>query len=65
MYNVLLHKDMPFGGHDVAAPHLVGNLPPPQKKSSIRAMNRHFLAKLVKYQHLHIIETTASILTTF
>jgi len=28
-------------------------------------MNRHFQAKLAKYQRMHIIETTASITTKF
>jgi len=49
---------MLFGGRDVTVPNLGSKI---QKKTSIWGMNRHFQAKLVKYYHSHIIETTASI----
>jgi len=49
---------VPFEGRDVTAPHLGG-------KTSMWDASRHVEAKLIKYQHLHIIETTVSIPTKF
>ena len=58
-YDVPLHKEVPFGGRDVSAPHLGGKIP---KKNLHFWVNRHFQVKLVN-QHLHIIETTTPIPT--
>jgi len=43
---------------DKAAAHLRGINP---QNLHFGGVNRHFQAKLIKHQHLHIIETTASI----
>jgi len=56
-YDVLLHKEVPFRGCDVTAAHLEGKI---TKKIFIWGMKRHFEVRLVKYQHLCIIKTTAS-----
>jgi len=45
-YDVLLQKEMLFGGRDMTVPHLGSKIP---KKTSIWGMNRHFQAQLVKY----------------
>jgi len=60
-YDVFLHKDMPSGVCDLTAPHLGVKSP----NNLVSGMNRHFQAKLVKYQHLHLIKTTVSIRTRF
>jgi len=59
-YDELLRA--PFGGRGVTMPHLGRKIPP---KSYIWGVNRHFQAKLVKYHHLHVIETTASVRAKF
>ena len=62
MCDMLLHKQVPFGDRGVTAPHLRGKI---VQEASISVVNRNFQAKLAKYQHFHIIETTASIATKF
>jgi len=60
--DVLLCKEVPFGDRDETAPHLRGII---TQHLHFGGVNRRFRAKLVKYQHLHIIEATASIPTKF
>jgi len=60
---VTIFVEVSFESRNVTAPHLGGKILPP--KTCIWGVNRHFQAKHVKYQHLHIIETTASIPTKF
>ena len=50
--DVLLHKEVPSGNRNKAAVHLQGIIP---QNLHFGGVNRHFQAKLVKYQHLHII----------
>jgi len=57
---MFLSKEVLFGDRDKAAPHLRGII------SSLHFWGgMHFQAKLVKNQHLHIIETTTSLPTNF
>ena len=51
-----------FVSRDETAPHLRGII---TQHLHFGGVNRRFRAKLVKYQHLHIIEATASIPTKF
>jgi len=60
--DVFLEPLLPLGGRDEIAPHLGGQIPP---KTKFGGMNRHFQAKLIKSKNMHIIKTTASILTKF
>jgi len=61
-YDVLLHKKVPFWGSHCNCSTFWTWSPP---KISNWGVIGHFLAKLVKYQHLHTIETNTSIPTTF
>jgi len=61
-YAVFLHKEVPFWGCDMTAVHLGIDIP---QKPLFWGVNSHFQVKLVKYQHLHIIKTTALITTKF
>jgi len=60
--NVFLHKQVLFGDCDEAVPNLRSIIP---QNLHFWGVNRHFQAKLVKYQHLHIIKTISSIRTKF
>jgi len=61
-YDVFLCKEVPFENHNQAAAHLWGII---HQNLHFWGVNRHFPAKLIKYQHLHIIKTTAQIPTKF
>jgi len=41
-YDVILRKDVPFGGSVVATSHLGDQIPPPQKKTYFGGMNKLF-----------------------
>ena len=60
-YNVFLCREVLLGDSNKAA--LVMDIIPSPKNPLVWGVNRHFQAKLVKYQLLHIIEITASIPT--
>ena len=51
-----------FGTHCYCSPHRGSNCP---KTPILGGVNRHFPAKCVKYWNVHIIKTTASIITKF
>ena len=61
-YDVILGKDVPFGGYVDMVHYLGGQIPP---KPQFWGLNRHFQAKRAKYENLHIIKTTAPISTKF
>ena len=57
-YDVILGKDVPFGGYVDMVHYLGGQIP---QKPQFWGLNRHFQAKRAKYENLHIIKTTAPI----
>ena len=61
-YDVILGKDVPFGGYVDMVHYLGGQIP---KKNNFGGLNRHFQAKRAKYENLHIIKITAPISTKF
>ena len=58
-----LKRRGPFGGFVDMAPHFGGQIP--KKKPIWGGVNRHFQAKMVKLENLHITKTTQSISTKF